>query len=133
LRDQIAGITDAAQGAGARVAFSADIGPDLLTPWRHPIMTIVYTDVVSERVMERLVPAEGSADASVIARWTRDPTMLTPSAGWPAAVDGVPLTDPVQQWYDLLELGGEDRHEAADRLRDAIQRRALAASRAGNR
>lgn len=133
LRDQAVGITDAAQRAGARVAFSADLGPDLLAPWRHPTVTIVYTDVAPERVMPRLVPAEGRADASVIAHWTRDPSLLTPAVGRPAVVDGVPLTDPVQQWYDLLELGGEDRREAADRLRDAIQRRALSAPESHSR
>ena len=35
-------------------------------------------------------------------------------------VNGIPLTDPVQQSWDLIDLGGEDRVEAADRLRAAI-------------
>lgn len=133
LRHQATDITDAAQRAGARVAFSADLGPDLLAPWRHPTVAIVYTETAPVLMMQQLVPAEGRADASVIARWTRDPSLLTPAASWPVEVEGIPLTDPVQQWYDLLDLGGEDRREAADRLSDAIQRRSLSAPEPRNR
>jgi hypothetical protein len=35
------------------------------------------------------------------------------------------LADPTQQWWDLKDLGGEDRYEAADRLQQAIIDRAL--------
>lgn len=42
-----------------------------------------------------------------------------------AIVDGIPLVDPVQQIWDLHDLGGEDRAEAADRLRRAVLDRAL--------
>jgi hypothetical protein len=41
-------------------------------------------------------------------------------------VGGVPLADPVQQWWDLHDLGGEDRLEAADRLRRAIIEKSIA-------
>jgi len=41
-------------------------------------------------------------------------------------VDDVPLIDPVQQWWDLQDLGGEDRHEATDRLRRAIVEKSIA-------
>jgi hypothetical protein len=67
-----------------------------------------------------LVPAEGRGDASIVLRWTSDATLLTVAAPWPATVDGIPLADPVQQWWDLRDLGGEDRAEGADRLRRAI-------------
>jgi hypothetical protein len=66
------------------------------------------------------VLAEGRPDASLILRWTADRTLLAPAAPWPRIVDNIPLTDPTQQWWDLLNLGGEDRREAADRLRTAI-------------
>lgn len=36
---------------------------------------------------------------------------------WPRRVDDVPLADPVQQIWDLHDLGGEDRAEDTDRLR----------------
>lgn len=102
------------------IAFSADVGPDLLAPWRHPTVAIVYLHTRPEFETAGLVPAEGRADATVIARQTSDATLVSPSTGWPKQVDGLPLADPVQQWADLLELGGDDRLEAADRLRRAI-------------
>lgn len=114
-----------ARQGNASIAFSADLGPDLLAPWRHPTVTVVYTDVAPESVATDLVPAEGRADASIIARRTSDATLLAPTPPWPSAIDGVPLTDPVQQWRDLLELGGDDRREAADRLHAAILERSL--------
>ncbi|MHB8671315.1 MAG: hypothetical protein ACYDAD_12325 [Acidimicrobiales bacterium] len=107
------------------VAFSSDLGPDLLAPWRHPTIAIVYVASRPEFGTAGLVPAEGRADASVIARWTSDAMLLSPSPGWPQQVDGIPLADPVQQWVDLLELGGDDRREAADRLRRAILDRTI--------
>lgn len=113
----------------APVAVSADLGPDLLVPWRHPTLVVVYTTESLTLDDAGLVPAEGRADASVILRWTKDPTLLSPAPRWPTEVDGIPLTDPVQQWWDLLDLGGEDRAEAADRLRRAILDHAITAAR----
>lgn len=118
-----------ARRENASIAFSADLGPDLLVPWRHPTLTVVYTNVAPKSVATDLVPAEGRADASIIARWTTDATLVTPTPPWPSAVDGVPLADPVQQWRDLLDLGGNDRREAADRLRAAILERSLPGAR----
>lgn len=112
-------------GSNHPMAFSADVGPDLLAPWRHPTVAIVYLCTRPGFDTAGLVPAEGRADASVIARWTSDVTLVSPSAGWPQYVDGLPLADPVQQWADLLELGGDDRREAADRLRRAILDRTI--------
>ncbi len=113
----------------ATVAFSADLAPDLLVPWRHPTLTVVYTDVQPASITDDLVPAEGHADAGVVVRWTNDTTMLAPAATWPQSIEGIPFTDPVQQWWDLLDLAGEDRREAADRLRTAILERSLSESR----
>ena len=125
LAEQAEAIVQSARAEHVRVAFSADLGPDLLVPWRHPTLTVVYTDVHPEVVTKDLVQAEGRADASVITRWTSDATLFAPAPPWPATVDGIPLADPVQQWWDLLDLGGEDRREGADRLRDAILERSL--------
>ncbi len=127
--EQAKRIAEFAAAHDAPVAVSADLAPDLLVPWRHPTLTIVYSTESLAFDEAGLVPAEGRADASIILRWTRDPTLLTPASPWPNEVDSIPLTDPVQQWWDLLDLGGEDRVEAADRLRRAILDRAISATR----
>jgi hypothetical protein len=112
--------------ANGRVAFSADVGPALLVPWRHPTLAIVYADRDLPLDSAGLVPAEGRADATILWRRTSDATLLTVPEPWPQMVDHVPLTDPVQQWWDLHDLGGEDRREAADRLRRAIIEKSIA-------
>lgn len=75
------------------------------------------------------MPAEGRADASVILRWTDDHTLIFPAPPWSTEVDGTPVVAPCQQWWDLHDLGGEDRAEAADRLRTAIIARTLPRTR----
>ncbi|MDE0778265.1 MAG: hypothetical protein OSB43_18450 [Nocardioides sp.] len=127
--EQARRIAEFAAAHDAPVAVSADLAPDLLVPWRHPTLTIVYTTESIALDEAGLVPAEGRADSSIILRWTRDPTLLTPAPPWPTQVDDIPVTDPVQQWWDLLDLGGEDRVEAADRLRRAILDRTITATR----
>ncbi|HPB46242.1 MAG TPA: hypothetical protein PLP95_10350, partial [Microthrixaceae bacterium] len=105
--------------------FSADLAPDLLAPWRHPTTTITYAADRLPVAEAGFVPAEGRADASLILRWSDDHRLLSPAPPWLDEVDGFPVTDPCQQWWDLLDLGGEDRAEAADRLRSAILGRTL--------
>lgn len=126
--EQATRILRTARRHGVRVAFSADLATDLLVPWRHPTLTAVYAHESFPIEDAGLVVAEGRADASIILRITSDQTMLTASDPWPSAADGIPLTDPVQQWWDLLDLGGEDRVEAAARLRRAILDRSIASS-----
>src|SRR5207302_1020970 len=89
MAEQVRRIVDAARKARVRVGVSADFGPDLIVPWRHPTLTIIYA--VGALAVERagLVPAEGRADASVIIRHTMDATLLSPAGCWPAAMDGV--------------------------------------------
>jgi hypothetical protein len=120
LIEQAHRITDIAREAEVALAFSADLAPDLLAPWRHPTLTIVYADRDLALDAAGLVPAEGRVDASIIWRRTSDATLLVAPQPWPSVVDHVPITDPVQQWWDLHDLGGEDRREAADRLRRGI-------------
>ena len=114
-----------AKAARTAIAFSADLGPDLLVPWRHPTLAVVYASSWLDLEGAHFVPAEGRADATLLVRWTGDATLLEPAGEWARAVDGVPLADPVQQWRDLLDLGGADREEAAARLRRAILDRSI--------
>lgn len=129
LISQARRIVDAARGGAVGIAFSADLAPDLLVPWRHPTLAVVYASDHLSLESAGLVPAEGRADASVLLRWTNDPTLMAVSASWPATIDRLPVADPVQQWWDLLDLGGEDRREAADRLRRSILDRSIEVAR----
>lgn len=52
------------------IAISADLAPDLLVPWRHPTLAVVYTTESLALDTAGLVPADGRGDASVIVRWT---------------------------------------------------------------
>ncbi len=120
LLDQVKHVVELVSRTSPSIAVSADIGPDLLVPWRHPTVAIIYTQIELDLSKARLVRAEGRADATVLVRTTEDQSLLRSFPQWPATVDGVPLADPVQQWRDLLELGGDDRRDAAARLRQAI-------------
>lgn len=123
--EQAIRVIELSRQSGGRTAISADLGPDLLAPWRHPTTTIVYSDDRLGLEEARFTRVDGRGDATFIVRWTTDKTLLAPFGSWPRQVDGIPLTDPVQQWADLLDLDGNDRQEAADRLRHAILHRSL--------
>lgn len=129
LPDQARRVHDLASDTGVTIAFSADLALDLVAPWRHPTVAIAYVSDPLPADRAGLVPAEGRADASLILRWTDDEGLLSPADPWRGEVDGLPIVDPCQQWWDLLDLGGEDRAEAADRLRTAILTRALPRTR----
>ena len=128
MREQIDRICERAAASSARVAVSADLAPDLLAPWRHPTLTVVYADVRLDLSDAGFVRAEGRVDATVLIRHTSDTTLLSPFEPWPRQVESVPLADPVQQVWDLHALGGEDRVEAADRLAERILDRSLQAA-----
>jgi hypothetical protein len=129
LTEQARRVHALATDAGTTIAFSADLAPDLLAPWRHPTVAIAYVNSPLPADRAGLVPAEGRADASFVLRWTDDPGLLSPANPWRDEVDGFPIVDPCQQWWDLHDLGGEDRAEAADRLRHVIVTRALPRTR----
>ncbi|MEZ5322850.1 MAG: hypothetical protein R2698_12395 [Microthrixaceae bacterium] len=129
VTEQASRLQELATERATAIAFSADLGPDLLTPWRHPTVVIAYVADKLPVAEAGFVPAEGRADASIILRWADDHRLLSAIRSWVDEVDGYPITDPCQQWWDLLELGGEDRSEAADRLRSAIVARTLPRAR----
>lgn len=129
ILEQARSVHSLATDDGTRVAFSADLAPDLVAPWRHPTVAIAYASDRLQIAEAGMVPAEGRADASFIQRWTDDQSLLSPAAPWRGEVDGFRIVDPCQQWWDLLDLGGEDRSEAAVRLRGAILERTLPRTR----
>jgi len=105
--------------APARPIFvSADVGPDLIVPWRRPSLVILYVKHVMDPTSLGLIDAQGRHDANVIVRLPEDRSVF-PSRAQVAGIQGndVPLADPVQQIWDLQDLGGADRLEVAGRLR----------------
>lgn len=105
------------------LAVSADVGPDLLLAWRRPSVVILYA---RQLLLDRLgvVDAQGRHDANVIVRSPSDASVF-PTHALVADVGGVevPLADPTQQVWDLQDLGGADRLEAAGRLREWLLNR----------
>jgi hypothetical protein len=99
-------------------AISADVGPDLIRPWRRPSTLIVYTDSSLDADVLRSVDAAGKTDANVIIKTPADQSVYPPQqiAGEFKGAS-IPLADPVQMIWDLQDLGGADRAEAAGKLR----------------
>lgn len=102
----------------SRVAISADVGPDLISPWRRPTTVIIYTDAELEARELGTVDAAGPDDANVIVRLPADQSVFpNPRLIATYKDNEIPLADPAQQIWDLKHLGGADRLEAADNLR----------------
>lgn len=100
------------------IALSADVGPDLLTAWRRPSVLVVYARQELDVVAVGLVDAQGPDDANVIVRDSTDLSVYpTPASTVELRGARVPLADPLQMIWDLHDLGGADREEAAGRLR----------------
>lgn len=106
------------------LAVSADVGPDLLLAWRRPSVVILYARQLLDPDQLGLVDAQGRHDANVIIR-TPDDASVFPTNLLVADIGGVeiPLADPTQQVWDLQDLGGADRLEAAGRLREWLLNR----------
>lgn len=100
------------------VVASADVGPDLIAPWRRPVLVILYAKHLIDASSLGLTEAQGRHDANVILRMPADKSVF-PNPALTAQVGGsdVPLADPLQQIWDLSDLGGADRLEAAGRVR----------------
>jgi hypothetical protein len=109
----------AARILGDQVSVSADVGPDLLEPWRRPSAVILYVRQLVDPESLGLVEAQGRHDANVIIRMPEDYSVF-PFRQLVAEAHGieVQLADPTQMIWDLLDLGGADRAEAAGRLRE---------------
>jgi DNA-binding transcriptional ArsR family regulator len=101
------------------IVASADVGPDLIVAWRRPSLVILYAKSMIDPSTLGLIDAQGRHDANVIVRMPHDQSVF-PVPALAAQVRGsnVPLADPVQQIWDLQDLGGADRIEAAGRLRE---------------
>jgi hypothetical protein len=105
------------------IAVSADVGPDLIVPWRRPSVAILYVNDLIDAARLGLVEAQGKHDANIIVRNPEDRSVF-PKPALIAAVRDIDmsLADPTQQIWDLQDLGGADRIEAAGRLREWLLR-----------
>jgi hypothetical protein len=106
------------------IVVSADVGPDLIVAWRKPSLVILYAKHMIDPSSLGLIDAQGRHDANVIVRMPDDQSVF-PVPALTAQVRGsdVPLADPLQQIWDLQDLGGADRLEAAGRLRQWLLER----------
>lgn len=119
-------VAERAVELNASVLVSADVGPDLVAPWKQPAAVVLYASDHLDVHQLGAVEAESPASANVLVRYTR-PAQVAP---WPMMVgqahrDGpeIPLADPSIMLRDMLDLGGDDRVEAAGVLRDWIVNR----------
>lgn len=101
------------------IAVSADVGPDLLIAWRRPSVLVVYCRDDLDVDSLGVVDAQGGDDANVIVRHPADHSVFAaPALSAEFRGVAVPLADPTQMLWDLQDLGGTDRWEAAGRLRE---------------
>lgn len=99
-------------------AVSADVGADLVASWRKPTHTILYLRDAVMLDELGLVDASGPGDANVLLRLPTDPSVFGFVEERRCGETMIPVVDPPQLMWDLIELGGDDRHEAAGRLRE---------------
>lgn len=104
-------------------AFSADVGPDMLSSWRRPTHTILYLRQSISLEDLGLVEARGRQDANVLMRMPTDESLFSTVIHQDAGTMTIPLVDVPQMMWDLLDLGGDDREEAAGRLREWFMQR----------
>lgn len=119
---------DVARRASARstaqhpVVVSADVGPDQIRPWRVPDKLVLYTRASIDPRDLGAVPVDDRSAANVIVRMPQDGSVF-PRVPLSATLDDgsagseLLLADPVQMVWDLLDLGGDDRAEAAEELK----------------
>ena len=110
---QVRRVVEAAHQKNTRIAVSADLAPDLIAPWRMPTLTVIYTNASLDLAPSVFVPAMARGEATVLVRQVSDESLLEP---WPISRLDIPIAHPVQQVWDLFDLGGEDRLEAVERL-----------------
>ena len=97
----------------AETVISGDVTADRLVPWRVPTHTTVYTNDHRLATHLELTPAQGPDDANVELIVPADQSILRIRHEEDAA-----LAHPTQVILDLQRLGGADRQEAAEKVRE---------------
>ncbi|WP_420622658.1 hypothetical protein [Candidatus Poriferisodalis sp.] len=106
-------IVAAAESLRADAVISGDVAADRLVPWRVPTHSTVYAGDHRLAAHLEMIPAQGPDDANVELIVPADTSVLR------IRHDGDPtLAHPTQVILDLQRLGGTDRHEAAEGIRE---------------
>lgn len=125
-RDMAADIVDRVLRSAPKqtaVAISADVGPDLIVPWRRPSKLVAYVNAQANVDFTDLTQAPDRSSSNLLVRFPDDTSvfrhhMLTGDLG---GIE-IPLADETQMIWDLYDLGGEDRGEAARHMSEWLTR-----------
>lgn len=106
------------------VAVSADVGPDLVAAWRAPTHLIIYVRRPIDTTALGLTPAHDRGDANVLLRVPSDSSVFPARHPMVAQLGSaeIRLADATQMIWDLHDLGGDDRVEAAAEMESWILR-----------
>lgn len=112
-------VTSSVHRQDTSTAISGDVAADLLAPWRSPTMLVIYTQApISLELTPGVVRAHSRGDANILHRVPDDYSVFLSERRQREMPDvRVPIADPVQVLWDLEDLGGDDRLEAAEKLR----------------
>jgi hypothetical protein len=111
-------LTDELEG---HIVASADVGPDMLAPWRVPSALVLYAREPMLLPHRRgLVGAAAPPSANITLIVPEDMSVFPPMdqelRGTSLQGKAVALSEPVQMLWDLQRLGGSDRQEQAESL-----------------
>jgi len=115
LEDAAHDLAEASRRAtGDVLSLSGDVAADRISPWRRPTTLLVYAATPFPTSTLDMVEALGSHDANVVIRYPDDRSLfaLDPIG----TGNALRLADPTQVIWDLVDLGGSDRREAADKV-----------------
>lgn len=97
---------------------SGDVAADILSPWRRPSHLVIYTQApIDLGHWIKITRAHSLGDANVIHQVPDDDSIFATQSKATWAGGTVPIADPSQILWDLNRLGGDDRAEAAEKLR----------------
>lgn len=99
------------------VVVSGDVAADLMASWMRPRVLVLYASEDIPVDSLKLTPAMGRDDANVMIRFPQDDSVF-PHQDSAVSIKNynIPLADWSQVIWDLRDLGGTDRLEAAGQI-----------------
>lgn len=101
-----------------KIALSADVGPDVLVPYRSSTHLVIYYTGHPIRLSALWQETRNRHDANVILRIPQDTSLFSFKSDVIIWDKQLPLAHPTQLAWDLYDLGGEDRMVQADELEE---------------